>query len=61
VAPLRKENDNDVLKYMRDDDIKDWKKLIKPDHIDKATKYIRWLSLALHLAFVCTYMQSQRE
>ena len=47
-----------ILKYMRDDDIKDWKKLIKPDHIDKATKYIRWLSLALHLAFVCTYMQS---
>jgi hypothetical protein len=43
---------------MRDDDIKDWKKLINPDHIDKATKYIRRLSLALHLAFVCTYMQS---
>jgi hypothetical protein len=37
---------------------KDWKKLINPDHIDKATKYIRRLSLALHLAFVCTYMQS---
>jgi hypothetical protein len=42
---------------MRNDDIKDWKKLINPDHIDKATKYIRRLSLALHLAFVCTYMQ----
>ena len=47
-----------IFKYMRDDDVKEWKKLIKPDHIDKATRYIRRLSLSLHLAFICTFMQT---
>ena len=43
---------------MRDDDVKEWKKLINPDDIDKATRYIRRLSLSLHLAFICTFMQT---
>ena len=43
---------------MRDDDVKEWKKLINPDNIDKATRYIRRLSLSPHLAFICTFIQT---
>ncbi|CAC5388681.1 unnamed protein product [Mytilus coruscus] len=47
-----------IFKYMRDDNVKEWKKLINPDNIDKATRYIRRLSLSLHLAFICKFMQT---
>ena len=30
-----------ILKYMRDDDYKEWKKLISEDHIEQASRYIR--------------------
>ena len=47
-----------ILKYMRDDDYKEWKKLISDDHIEQATRYIKRLSLAFHIAFMCRYLQT---
>jgi hypothetical protein len=36
---------------MRDDDVKEWKKLINPDDIDKATRYIDE-----HLCSFCAHL-----
>jgi hypothetical protein len=43
---------------MRDTDDQEWAKLIESSHIDQATRYIRRLSLALHLSFMVTFTSS---
>jgi hypothetical protein len=41
-----------LLRYMRDDQIEDWKKLITAANIDLATRAVRRLAVALRLAFL---------
>lgn len=54
-----------ILKFMRDDKHDEWKKLVSAQHIDSATKYIRRISLSLHLAFLIAFSnnlsQDQKE
>ena len=47
-----------LLMYMRDTDDQEWAKLIESAHIDQATRYIRRLALALHMAFMVSFMGS---
>ena len=47
----------ELLKYMKDDSKNDeWTKLITAANIDAATKIIRRLALALHLAFLVSFL-----
>ena len=46
-----------LLRYMRDDEEEDWRKLLSAEHIETATKHIRRLSVAFHIAFLITFMQ----
>lgn len=48
----------EILKYMRDEEFNDWKKLISAEHINMASKYIRRLSIALKVAFVTKFLQT---
>ncbi len=45
-----------LLKYMKDDSIAEWAKLISLEHIDIATRHVRRLSQALHIAFMAVFM-----
>ena len=48
-----------ILNYMRDEDTeKDWSKLVTVSNIDKATRIIRRLSVALHVAFILKFMET---
>ncbi|XP_045182551.2 uncharacterized protein LOC123541205 [Mercenaria mercenaria] len=46
-----------LIKYMKDDNQDDLTKLISIQHIDVATRYIKRLALALHLAFLIAFTQ----
>ncbi|KAL4217289.1 hypothetical protein ACF0H5_023740 [Mactra antiquata] len=46
-----------LLKFMRDEDQDDWAKLVSIQHIDTATKYVKRIALALHLAFLIAFTQ----
>ena len=54
-----------LLRYMRDEEEEDWRKLLSAEHIDTATRHIRRLSITFHLAFLVTFIKSlpahQRE
>ena len=45
-----------ILKHMRDEDYEDWDTLISIQNITKATRYIRRVSLVLHVAFLSTFI-----
>ena len=45
-----------ILKYMRDEDYEDWGTLISIQDINKATRYIRRVSVGLHIALLSTFM-----
>ena len=45
-----------LLMYMRDTKDTEWATLIQTSHIDQATKFIRRLSLGLHVAFMITFL-----
>ena len=45
-----------ILRIMRNEDQDEWAKLISIQHIDMATKHVRRLALALHLAFLISFM-----
>ncbi|XP_053383815.1 uncharacterized protein LOC128550010 [Mercenaria mercenaria] len=47
-----------ILEYMRDEEFQEWRKLISAEHIEMATRYIRRLSVALHIAFFIKFFQS---
>ena len=46
---------------MRNEDQEEWAKLIFIQHIDMATKHVRRLALALHLAFLISFMDYIKE
>ena len=46
-----------LLRYMRDNEEDDWKKLLSAEHIDMATRHIRRLSATFHIAFLITFMR----
>ena len=51
-----------ILRYMRDDDTQEWSKLISAEDINKASRYIRRLSLAFHVAFMSKFLTTlERE
>ena len=45
-----------LLQYMKDDDQKEWTKLITAEHIDVATKNVKRLSHAFHTAFMVKFL-----
>lgn len=45
-----------ILRIMRHEDQEEWAKLISIQHIDMATKHVRRIALALHLAFLISFM-----
>ena len=47
-----------LVRYMRDDEEEDWRKLLSAVHIEMATLHIRRLSIAFHLAFLITFVKS---
>lgn len=47
-----------IMKYMRDEEFEDWGTLISIQDINKATRYIKRISLGLHVAVLSTYMAS---
>ena len=47
-----------ILKYMRDEKKEDWMTLVSIQHIDRATRYVKRISLSLHLAFLVSFAQS---
>ena len=47
-----------LLRYMRDEEEEDWRKLLSAEHIDTATRHIRRLSITFHLAFLITFIKS---
>ena len=47
-----------LMKFMRDDNTDDWKKLVSVQHIDTATRYVRRIALSLHLAFLIEFSKS---
>ena len=47
-----------ILKYMRDEKKEDWTTLVSIQHIDRATRYVKRISLSLHLAFLVSFAQS---
>ena len=48
----------EILKFMREEDHDEWAKLVSITHIDKATRFVRRIALALHLALVIKFAQS---
>ncbi|XP_067660602.1 uncharacterized protein [Haliotis asinina] len=53
---------HELLKYMKDDEQeKDWKKLVTLSNIETAARNIKRLSMAFHLAFLATFLQSLTE
>ncbi|MCW4344649.1 MAG: hypothetical protein N0E48_15030, partial [Candidatus Thiodiazotropha endolucinida] len=50
-----------ILKYMRDEETQEWSKLISAEDINKASRYIRRLSIAFHLAFVAKFLSTLDE
>ena len=50
-----------ILRYMRDDDKQEWSNLVSVHHIDMATRNVRRLSIALHLAFLITFAKTLPE
>ncbi|CAC5399883.1 unnamed protein product [Mytilus coruscus] len=50
-----------ILKYMRDEEYNEWKKLISADHIEKASRYIRRLSIALRISFQVKFIQTLQQ
>ena len=45
----------EILKFMRDDNQEDWKRLVSVQHIDIATKYVRRIAVSLHIAFLIVF------
>ncbi|KAL4238433.1 hypothetical protein ACF0H5_003141 [Mactra antiquata] len=43
---------------MRDEEFQEWRKLISAEHIEMASRYIKRLATALHLAFFVVYLQT---
>ncbi|CAG2250910.1 unnamed protein product [Mytilus edulis] len=46
---------------MRDEEYNEWKKLISADHIEKASRYIRRLSIALRISFQVKFIQTLQQ
>ena len=47
-----------LLQYMRDNDQTNWESLMSAQHIDTATRYVKRVSLSLHLAFMVVFARS---
>ncbi|XP_060576230.1 uncharacterized protein LOC132733585 [Ruditapes philippinarum] len=47
-----------LLKFMRNDEHDDWAKLVSIQHIDMATRHVKRIALALHLAFLISFTQN---
>ena len=45
-----------LLRVMKNEDQEEWAKLVSIQHIDMATKHVRRLAIALHLAFLISFM-----
>lgn len=48
----------DLIKFMKDENESDWSKLLSIQHIDTATKIIKRISTALHVAFLMKFQES---
>ena len=48
----------EMLRFMRDEAIEDWTKLVSLAHIEAATRYVRRLSIALHVSFLIEFIKS---
>ena len=46
-----------ILKFMRDDNRQNWSKLISAQHIDAATRNVKRIGMALHLAFLVSFVK----
>lgn len=46
-----------LLKFIRDEDLDEWAKLISIQHIDMAIKPVKRIALAFHLAFLISFTQ----
>lgn len=47
-----------ILQYMRDETSQEWSKLVSAEHIDVATRNVRRLSIAFHVAFFICFIDS---
>ena len=47
-----------ILQFMLDNDKTNWESLMTAQHIDTATRYIKRISLSLHLAFMVVYTRT---
>ena len=47
-----------LLRFMKDDEEKDWEQLVLPTHIEIATQVVKRLSIALHVSFMLSFMMS---
>ena len=47
-----------LMKFMKDDNEEDWKKLVSVQHIDTATKYVKRIAQSLNLAILVTFLKS---
>ena len=46
-----------ILKFMRDDNRQEWSKLISAQHNDAATRNVKRIGMALHIAFLVSFVK----